>query len=76
MGEIQRRAARPWLPGPVPALAIALVCAMVILFHRPAPQPVEISDAQFFAEVYSVAEASEPQAAAPIQNLFQGEQSK
>ena len=73
---IDRRATKYWLPGPIPALALAMLCAIAILICRPKPQPVEISDAQFFAEIYSVAEANEPQSAAPIQNLFQGEQSK
>ena len=74
MEKIRRRASRPWLPGPVPALAMASLCAVAIILYRPAMQPIEISDAQFFAEMYSMAEADEPMAAAPIENLFQGEQ--
>ena len=76
MSAIERRAARPWLPGPFPALAAAMVCAVAIILTlpSPAPEPYQISDAQFFSEVYSVAESNAPQSAAPIQNLFQGEQ--
>ena len=76
MNTVLHRTDRPWLPGPLPALALALVCAMAILLIRPAPisEPYRISDAQFFAEAYRVAESIEPRSAAPIRNLFQGEQ--
>jgi len=76
LARTEMRPVSRWLPGPMPAMAMALLCAIVIVISRPAPQPVEISDTQFFAEMYSVAESSEPAAAAPIENLFQGEQSK
>ena len=76
MSVIERRAARPWLPRPVPALALAMVCAIAVLISRTAPVPesYQVSDAQFFAEVYRVAESTQPRSAAPIENLFQGEQ--
>ena len=74
MNRIERRVSRNWLPGPAPALALAMLCAIAVLLVRPAPAPVEVSDAQFFSEVYSVAESTQPNSAAPIQNLFQGEQ--
>ena len=76
MSAIERRAARPWLPGPLPALAAAMVCAVAVVLSlpKPAPEPYRISDAQFFSEVYSVAESNAPRSAEPIQNLFQGEQ--
>lgn len=76
MTVIEGRTARVWLPRPLPALALALVCAVAVVLSRPAPvpEPYRISDAQFFSEVYSVAESTEPQSAAPIQNLFQGGQ--
>lgn len=76
MNTIERRAVRPKLPGLVPAMALAIVCAIAILLTRPAPvpEPYRISDAQFFTEAYNVAESSEPRSAAPIRNLFQGEQ--
>jgi hypothetical protein len=76
LSQIESKARRSWLPGPVPAFATAMVCLIATLLYQPAPQPVEISDAQFFAEVYSAAEWNEPRAAAPIENLFQGEQAQ
>ena len=76
MSAIERRTARPWLPRPVPVLALAMVCAIAVLISSPGPtpEPYQVSDAQFFAEVYRVAESSQPRSAAPIENLFQGEQ--
>ena len=76
LSVIERRAAKPWLPGPIPALAMAMVCAIAVLISRPAPvpEPYQISDAQFFAEVSRVAESTQPRSAAPIEYLFQGEQ--
>ena len=78
MATIERRTAGTWLPRPVPALALAMVCAVAVVISRPAPvpEPVRISDAQFFSEIYTVAESNGPQSAALIQNLFQGEQSQ
>ncbi len=74
--KIEHRSRGQWLPGPIPAFATAAVCLVASFLYQPAPRPVEISDAQFFAEIYSVAESNEPRAAAPIQNLFQGEQQR
>ena len=73
---IERRAARLRLPSLVPAMALTMVCAIAVMISRPGPvsEPNQISDAQFFAEVYLVAESAQPRSAAPIQNLFQGEQ--
>jgi hypothetical protein len=75
INAIKRRAARAWLPGPVPAFAMAMVCVVAVLISRPAPVPEssQISDAQFFAEAYKVAESTQPRSAAPIRYLFQGE---
>ena len=76
LSRIESKARRPWLPGPIPAFATAVLCLVASLLYQPAPRSVEISDAQFFAEVYSVAESNEPRASAPIENLFQGEQAQ
>ena len=57
-----------WLP----ALAAAAVLAVVALVHMSTP-PVahpDSGDEQLFSEVYSMEQSSEPQAAAPIHELF------
>ena len=67
---------RRWLSyGSVVATAAVLVLA--VLLYRPAPAPTvseSLSDAEFFAEVYSLARSSEPVAAEPIHALFEEEQ--
>jgi|WetSurMetagenome_2_1015567.scaffolds.fasta_scaffold371711_2 hypothetical protein len=67
---------RRWLSyGSVVATAAVLVLA--VLLYRPAPAPKvseSLSDAEFFAEVYSLARSSEPVAAEPIHALFEEEQ--
>ena len=63
-----------------PALAAGFLLAIGVVLYRPLtriserPVPVvrtEISDEQLFSEVYSMEEAVEPRAAAPIQGLFE-----
>ena len=67
---------RRWLPY-VSAMATTAVLLVAVLLYRPAPAPKASgrpSDAEFFAEVYSLARSSEPAAAEPIHALFEEEQ--
>jgi anti-sigma factor RsiW len=65
-----------WAPG----LAAAFALAVGIFVYHPAPQqrpvnqPVEISDAQLFGDIYSMEQAVEPAAAAPARALFEEQQ--
>jgi len=61
----------------IPALAAAGVLAVVMMVYRPAAAPAphtDPGDAQLFAEVYSMEQSTEPQAAAPIHELFEDNQ--
>jgi len=58
---------RPGNTPPAPVRATAPV-------HVTAPAHSETSDAQLFAEVYSMQESMEPRAAAPIRALFQDQE--
>ena len=59
-----------WVPATV-ALAVTLLAAGVFL-HRPAVAPrVEVVDSQLYSDVYSMEEATEPRAAAPIHALVE-----
>ena len=56
------------------AMATAGVVLLAVLLYRPAPAPqsaVVSSDAELFAEVYSMVQSSEPKAAEPIHALFE-----
>jgi hypothetical protein len=56
------------------AIATAAVLLVAVLLYRPAPAPQPVptpTDAEFFSEVYSLAQSSEPQAAEPIHALFE-----
>jgi anti-sigma factor RsiW len=67
---------RRWLPYGS-AVATAAVLLLAVLLYRPAPPPKAsgtLSDAEFFAEVYSLAKSSEPVAAEPMHALFEEEQ--
>jgi hypothetical protein len=67
---------RGWLPY-VSATATAAVLLAAVLLYRPAPGPEPSglpSDAEIFAEAYSLARSSEPLAAEPIRALFEEEQ--
>lgn len=63
-------------------LAHGLAMAMVLLLFgvlllgpKPKPEPsLASSDNQFFSEVYSVAQSTEPRAFAPVRGLFEDEQ--
>ena len=72
MGE-KPRARMKW----VPALTAA-VCLLAagVFAHRPAVQVAkpEIVDPQLFADVYSMEQSMEPQAAKPIHALFEQDQ--
>jgi predicted anti-sigma-YlaC factor YlaD len=67
-----------------PTLAAGVLLIAGVVFYRPlvhiAGRPpavhAEISDEQLFAEVYSIEESVEPRAAAPIQELFETEESQ
>jgi anti-sigma factor RsiW len=77
--KIYERIERPsrkhwmWAPGLVAACALAVG----IFVYHPAPQqqpvnkPAEISDAQLFGDIYSMEQAAEPAAAAPVRALFE-----
>jgi anti-sigma factor RsiW len=77
--KIYERIERPsrkhwmWAPGLVAACALAVG----IFVYHPAPQqqpvnkPTEISDAQLFGDIYSMEQAAEPAAAAPVRALFE-----
>jgi hypothetical protein len=81
MLETQRRAVLDRVEAPprrmlrwVPALSAACLLAIGVLVYRPMHAPParpESSDAQLFADIYSVEESSEPRAAAPMHELFQ-----
>jgi anti-sigma factor RsiW len=80
--EIYERIERPsrkrwlWAPG----LAAACALAVGIFVYHPAPQqqpvnkPAEISDAQLFGDIYSMEQAVEPAASAPVRGLFEEQQ--
>ena len=72
LGE-QPRTRMKWAP------ALAAVCLLVIGFvvYRPmAVPPVhsDAADAKLFSDVYSMEQSTEPQAAAPIHELFEDNQ--
>lgn len=62
----------------IPAAAAAFVIAVGLLVYRPAapaPAPTpDAADAQLFSEMYSMAQSTEPRAAAPIHGLFEANQ--
>jgi len=76
--RIERPSRKRWLWAP--GLAAACALAVGILVYHPAPQrqpvhhPAEISDAQLFGDVYSMEQAVEPAAAAPVRALFEEQQ--
>jgi len=60
-----------------PALALAVMLLLAVVLSRPAPEPeasLASSDAQFFTEVYSVVQSTEPRAAGPLHGLFEVQQ--
>ena len=67
---------RRWLPyGSAVATAAVLLAAVLLYRPAPAPEPNRFpSDAEIFAEAYSLARSSEPLAAEPMHALFEEEQ--
>jgi hypothetical protein len=53
------------------ALGVLLLLALLLSSPVPAPQPTLASEKQFFSEIYSVIEDSEPRASAAIRGLFE-----
>jgi hypothetical protein len=67
---------RGWLPY-VSAVATTAVLLVAVLLYRPAPAPETNglpTDAEIFADAYSMARSSEPLAAEPMHALFEEEQ--
>ena len=69
------RATRKWFVLAPAGLAVAVVVLAVVLY-RPGPVPVPDAgtpDADFYAEVYSLALSEEPEALGPMHALFEAE---
>jgi len=61
----------------IPALAAASAVAIGLWIYRPVAAPVahvDANDEQLFADVYSMAQSTEPRAASPIHSLFEDNQ--
>lgn len=72
MGE-QPHSRMKWAP----ALAAACLLLIGLMAHHPVAAPPvhpSSSDAQLFSDVYSMEQSTEPQAAAPIHELFEDNQ--
>jgi hypothetical protein len=59
-----------------PALAAACALTVGVFVYLPSPKPTaaahpEVSDAQLFADVYSLEQTLEPRATAPVRALFE-----
>ena len=68
LARVERRTHWAW----VPALAASAAIAVGLFVYRPVPAPhVESGDEQLFADVYSMAQSTEPRAASPIHSLFE-----
>ncbi len=81
--EIRQRISRNdrsrWWLALAPAAVTAAVLLIAVFLYRPAPAPpptpsITSADRELYTEVYSMAQANEPQAAEPIQALFEEEQ--
>ncbi len=60
-----------------PALAAACLLVIGLLVYRPVSAPpvhTDSADAKLFSDVYSMEQSTEPQAAAPIHELFEDNQ--
>jgi len=65
-----------WAPALAPAVAMICLVAVGMLVYHPATPPApqqqgDVSDSQLFSDAYSMDQALEPSAAAPIQGLFE-----
>lgn len=75
--RLERVGVSSWRLSFAPALGMLAVIVVALLLSRPAPGPqpsLASSDAQFFTDVYSVVQSTEPYAVAPIHGLFEVEQ--
>ena len=67
--EDEPRKRRIWVPAAVAAMC---VLAVGLFLHRSVtPPPADVADAQLFADVYSMEQSVEPQAAVTIHALFE-----
>jgi hypothetical protein len=63
-----------WLGYASAALATAAIIVVAVLLRGPGPAPAPVlSDAEVYAEAYSVAAGAEPDALAPMHELFEVE---
>lgn len=77
--RIERPARRHWWWAPALAATCALAVGIFVsqpALYQPSPKPKaaahpEMSDAQLFAEVYSLEQTLEPSATAPVRALFE-----
>ena len=63
-----------WILQPAPALAAVSLVVLGVLLSEPVPPPqptLASNDAQFYTEIYSLVENTEPEAMAPIYGLFE-----
>lgn len=74
-GRLEPGAERPWwLQVAATAAATAAVVLLAFLLHRPAPAPYSgLSDAELYAEVYSLVQSDEPMAILPVHAIFEVE---
>jgi len=75
-GRLEHPVWRPaWLQLAPAAVATAAVVVLAVVLHRPAPAPEPgLSDAELFAEVYSMVQSDESLAVQPIRAMFEEEQ--
>ena len=63
-----------WFLRPAPTLAAISMLVLGVLLLRPSPQPQPMlasNDTQFYTEIYSIVENTEPEALTPIYGLFE-----
>jgi len=75
-GRLEHGAGRRfgWLKLATAAAATAAVVVLAVVLYRPAPAPRSgLSDAELYAEVYSLVQSDEPLAIQPIHAIFEVE---